>query len=150
MSFLRKALIALVVVAGLLATAIMVSASVWPTINRVETGKTIEYPKLLPRTYQLGYDRVYDEALAAARDREGWAVTQEDRASGVIKAEMTMRLTGWRHQIQVNVKKRSPFVSRVHVASEGHDAPGDLGQNARNIADYFESLDGRLGAAKIE
>ena len=42
MSFLRKALIALVVVAGLLATAIMVSASVWPTINRVETGKTIE------------------------------------------------------------------------------------------------------------
>ena len=150
MNILRKALTALVIIAGLLATAIMVSASIWPTINRVETGKTIEYPDIVPKTYQLGYDRVYDEALAAAREQVGWAVTGESREKGEIKAEMTMELTGWSHQIKVEVKKRGNFVSRVYAASEGRDAPGDLGQNARNIEAYFESLDARLGAASVE
>jgi len=147
---LRKALIVLVVLAGISTTAIMVCASVWPTINRVETGKTIEYPEILPKTYQLGYDRVYDEALAAAKGQEGWAVTAEDRALGAIEAQMTMDVLGWRHQMKITVKKRSAFVSRVYVLSHGTDSPGDLGQNARNITAYLESLDGRLGAASVE
>ena len=147
---LRKALIALVILAGVSTTAIMVCASVWPTINRVETGKTIEYPDILPKTYQLGYDRVYDEALAAAKDQEGWAVTSEERATGCIEAQMTMDVLGWRHDMTITVKKRGTFVSRVYALSQGMDAPGDLGQNARNINAYFEALDERLGAASVE
>lgn len=147
---LRKALTTLVVVAGLLATGIMVSASIWPTINRVEAGKTIEYPDILPKTYQLGYDRVFDEALAAAREQQDWTVTREDRATGMIEGEATMAVLGWRQAIQIRVAKRGRFVSRVYVSSEGHDAPGDLGQNARNIRGYYEALDERLGAASVE
>ncbi len=147
---LRKALIALVVIAGLMATTIMVSASIWPTINRVEAGKTIEYPDILPKTYQLGYDRVYDETLAAAKEQPNWMVTMEDRAAGKVQATATMDLTGWTQQIDITVKKRGRFVSRVYISSEGSDAPGDLGQNARNITTYYEALDRRLGAASVD
>ena len=146
----RKFLIVLVVLAGLMTMAIMVSASIWPTINRVETGKTIEYPDILPKTYQLGYDRVFDEALSAAREQETWAVTHMDRETGAISAEAIMPVTGWRHQLSIRVDKRSPHVSRVYAISEGQDAPGDLGQNARNIETYFASLDARLGAASVD
>lgn len=147
---LRKALIVFVVLAGLMATAIMVSASIWPTINRVETGKTIEYPDILPKTYQLGYDRVFDEAEAASKEQPNWAVTASDRQTGLITAEANMSVTGWTQRITIQVKKRSPYVSRVYVLSEGSDAPGDLGQNARNIRTYFKSLDARLGAASVD
>ena len=86
----------------------------------------------------------------AAKEQEGWAVTSEDRAAGVIEAGMTMPLTGWTHQLRITVKKRSNFVSRVYMVSYGEDSPGDLGQNARNIEGYFVSLDHRLGAASVE
>jgi hypothetical protein len=147
---LGRALVALAVLVGLLITAALVTASAWPTINRVEAGKSLEYPELVPRTYQLGYDRVYDEALAAAKEQPGWVLLGEDRAAGRLQAEAVMAYTGWKQSVQVEIKRRGDFVSRVYIVSEGSDAPGDLGQNARNIRGYYESLDRRLGAAKVE
>jgi hypothetical protein len=145
----RGALLTFAALVALFVTAVLVMASAWPTLQRVEAGKSLAYPDLKPRTYQLGYDRVYDESLAAAKDQGGWVVTQESRATGQITAEAQMPVTGWRHKVEVSVQKRSPFVSRVYAASEGHDAPGDLGQNARNLRAYFEALDKRLGAARV-
>jgi hypothetical protein len=122
----RGALFTFAALVALFVTAVLVMASAWPTLQRVEAGKSLAYP-----------------------DQEGWVVTQESRATGQITAEAQMPVTGWRHKVEVSVQKRSPFVSRVYAASEGHDAPGDLGQNARNLRAYFESLDKRLGAARV-
>lgn len=146
---IRNLLIGIGVLVALFITAVMVTASVWPTINRVETGATLEYPDLVAKTYQLGYDRVFDEALAATQQQPGWAPLSDDRASGVIKARTEMSITGWHQEVTVRVERRGEFVSRVHVVSEGHDAPGDLGQNARNIRALLANLDARLGAAEV-
>ncbi len=148
-TYVRRGLIALAVLTGLAITSMLVMASTWPTLNRVETGKSLAYPELRPHNYQLGYDRVYDEALAATKEQEGWAVLSEDRSTGRITAEALMPITGWKQQLTMDVTKRSSFVSRVSMISEGQDAPGDLGQNARNIEAWFASLDHRLGAARV-
>lgn len=146
---IRRVLMVFAVLVGLFVTSVMVVASVWPTINRVETGQTIEYPHLLPRVFQLDYERIYQEALSAAREQEGWTLTGEDQATGLITATTTMPVTGWNHQVTIQVIKRSEFVSRIHVISENTDAPGDLGHNARLIEGYYQSLDRRLGAADV-
>jgi len=147
---MRKVLIGLGIMVAIVVTSVMVTASIWPTINRVETGATLEYPNLMPKTYQVGYDRVYDEALATIKGQEGWTFGSETRDTGMIIAHAPMALTGWQHHITVRVERRSEFVSRVHVISEGCDAPGDLGQNARNIRRLTEALDARLGAALVK
>ena len=147
---LRKLMIAGVILVGTFCTAIMVIASIWPTINRVETGRTADYPHLMPKLYQLDYDRVYVEALSSAREQLDWTLTAEDRVSGVITATANMPVTGWEHQITIKVVKRSEYVSRINVISEVTDSPGDLGHNARLIEGYFDSLDNRLGAADVQ
>jgi hypothetical protein len=147
---MRKVLIGLGVAVSVVITTVMVTASIWPTINRVETGATLEYPELMPKTYQLGYDRVFDEAVAATKDVEGWTFVSDARDTGLIRADAEMPVTGWRHQITVRVERRTEFVSRVHAVSEGSDAAGDLGQNARNIRSVFAALDKRLGAAEVK
>lgn len=148
--YLRRALLALAVLVGVFITGVLVMASTWPTLNHVEAGKSLAYPELRPHTYQLGYERVYDEALAAAKEQAGWTLLSEDRQGGLLKAESTMELTGWRHQIQIQIKRRGDFVSRVYMVSQGQDSPGDLGENARNIRRYYEALDRRLGAARVD
>jgi hypothetical protein len=147
---MRNALIGLGVTIAVIVTSVMIAASIWPTINRVETGATLEYPQLMPKTYQLGYDRVFDEAVAATKAQGGWTFVSEARDTGLISANAVMPVTGWRHQVTVRVERRSEFVSRVHVISEGSDAPGDLGQNARNIQRVLEELEHRLGAAEVK
>ncbi len=150
MKWARRALLGFGILVGLFITGVLVLASVWPTINRVEAGKSIEYPEIRPKTYQLGYDRVYDEALAAAKEQPNWVLLDENRKSGAISAEAKMDITGWHQKIAIAVDRRNAFVSRVYISSEGNDAPGDLGQNARNIRTYYTSLDKRLGAASVE
>ncbi len=146
----RTALIVLGVLTVLFCTAMLAAASVWPTINRVETGKSLEYDHLLPKTYQLGYDRVYDEARAAVQEQPGWTLLSEDRAQGLIQARTgAMPVTGWTFQVTTRVERRSEFAARVYVTSEGSDAPGDLGQNARNIEGLLASVDQRLGASAV-
>lgn len=146
---IRYLLFGLGITAGVFVTTVLVAASIWPTINRVETNKSIEYPDLRTRTYQLGYDRVYDEALGAAKEQKLWAVTGQSRETGVITAQAQMPMLDWTHTVTITVVKKTPFVSQVATVSEGSDAPGDLGQNARNIRAYQEALDRRLGAAKV-
>lgn len=145
----RRVLVVFAVLVGLVTTSIMIVASIWPTINRVETGRTIEYPHLLPRVFQLDYARIYEEALSAAREQQAWTLTGEDQSTGVITATTTMPVTGWNHTVTIQVIKRSEFVSRIHVISENTDAPGDLGHNARLIEGYYKALDRRLGAADV-
>ena len=153
MSRARKVLRVSIFVAGVLAgvfiTSVLVAASIWPTINRVETGKSVEYSDLRVRTFQLGYDRVYDEAIGAAKDQPNWVVTGDDRAQGQIRAIATMPVIGWTQDVSIRVERTTAFVTRVGTVSEGDDAPGDLGQNARNIRSFQDALDRRLGAARV-
>ena len=146
---LRIALFVLGVTAGVFVTTVLVAASIWLTINEVETNKSIAYPELRTRTYQLGYDRVYDEALGAAKEQKNWAVTGQSRETGIITGQALMPVTGWTQEITVTVVKKTAFVSQVRTRSAGKDTPGDLGQNARNIEAYQVALDRRLGAAKV-
>jgi len=147
---IRNLLLGLGILVVLLCTTTLIIASIWPTINRVETGKTLQYPDLRPKTYQLGYDRVFGEAVGAAEEQPLWEIVEKDPVGGQIKARTTMEVTGWTHEVTIRVEKKNEFVSRVHVLSQGEDAPGDLGQNARNIRGYLTALDARLGASAVD
>ena len=55
-------LLGTVMAGGLLAIYLL---RAWPLINVVETGRTPEYPDVLPRRYRADPDRVFDAALHA-------------------------------------------------------------------------------------
>jgi len=54
----------------------------WPVLNRVETGRTPEYPDLQPLTVALSPARVFEAALTVARTLPRWTVVKADPASG--------------------------------------------------------------------
>ncbi len=54
--------------------------SLWPVLNRVETGATPEYPDLQPLTVARPPARVFETALAVARGRPRWTVVRADPA----------------------------------------------------------------------
>ena len=60
----KKLVWAAVILGGLLLAAALVVASVWPVLNVVETGRTPEYPDVLPQYYEADPQRVYQEVVA--------------------------------------------------------------------------------------
>ncbi len=146
---LRSSAFVFAALAVLATVAVGVSSQLYPTINRVETGVTPEYPALRPRTFQLGYDRVFDEASSAISDLEGWKVDSVNREAGTLNASMEMPITGWQHKISIQVTKKTRYTTKVGLVSENPENAGDLGQNARNVDAYLTALSERLGAAEV-
>ena len=137
-------------VAVLLVSSMVITACVWPMINEVETGMTPEYPEIQPHYYSTSPDRIYEEALAAVDDLESWTVVSSESATFEIEAERTTRVFRFVDDVTIRVEPVTEFVSQVYVRSASRVGRSDLGQNARNIEEFFVELDQRLGAVKFE
>ena len=128
----------------------VITACIWPMINEVETGMTPEYPEIQPHYYSTSPDRIYEEARAAVDDLESWTVVSSESATFEIEAERTTRVFRFVDDVTIRVEPVTEFVSQVYVRSASRVGRSDLGQNARNIEEFFVELDERLGAVKFE
>lgn len=118
----------------------------WPVLNRVETGRTPEYPDLQPLTVALPPTRVFEAALTVARTLPRWTVVKADPAAGLIEAEARMPLWRFVDDVTIRVVPREGG-ARVWVRSASRVGRGDLGQNARNIRAFLGGLRRALGEA---
>jgi len=114
-------------------------------INDVTTGVTPQYPDLQPQTFQQSYEQVFDAAAAVGRE-QGWEVTGEDRAGGLIQAVATTRLMRFKDDVTVTVT-RAGAGTTVSVRSHSRVGKGDLGANAKRIRLFQAALAKRLAAA---
>lgn len=146
----RKLLIAASVLIGALVAAILVSASIWPVINVVETGKTPEYAELQPLYFSAEPQRVYDEAKLAAAELPRWQVVREDVSARTLWAESTTPTLKFVDDITIRVEPVTEFVTVVHTRSASRVGKGDFGQNARNIRAFQAGMLKRLGAVKFD
>lgn len=117
--------------------------SCWPVINVVETGKTPEYPDVLPRTYGAKPDIVFDAALHAIQRLPRWALLSQHPDTGGIRAEASTRLFRFVDDVSILVREEEGKAV-VSVRSASRVGKGDFGQNARNIRAFFDELDAQL------
>jgi uncharacterized protein (DUF1499 family) len=137
-------------VALVLVVAMIVTACVYPMINEVETGATPEYPEIQPQYYTAEPDRILDEVEAVVEALDRWEVVEVDRARRQVEAERTTRTFRFVDDVTIRVEPVTEFVAQVHLRSASRVGKNDLGQNARNIEEFFGELDDRLGAVKFE
>ncbi len=142
--------IAVGTVAALMVATMVGTACMWPMINEVETGATPEYPEIQPHYYSTDSARIYEEALASVDALERWEVADRDRSQRRIEAERTTRLLRFVDDITIRVEPVTEYVAQVHVRSASRVGEADFGQNARNIEEFFDELDERLGAVKFD
>ncbi len=146
----RKLLVSLGVTVGLIVTVLLVTASIWPVINEVETGKTPEYPNIRPQYYSAEPKRVFEAAQTRIESRERWKLVEADPQSWQIEATHETYVFGFVDDVTIWIEPVTDFVTRVRVRSASRVGKGDFGQNARNIRQFFEALDDRLGAVKFD
>lgn len=113
----------------------------WPHLNRVETGKTPEYPDLEPREYMAPAPQVSKAVTAALGQMSGWTYTGSGSGPGGSQTQATSQLPPCDMFIWVRGGKGKTVVS---VKSESRFGPWDFGQNARNIRTFLSRLDQQL------
>jgi uncharacterized protein (DUF1499 family) len=146
----RKLLLALALVVGLFVTATLVTASMWPVLNVVQTGSTPEYPDLLPQYFSADPKRVYDETERAVIQLDKWKIAQSRPESGQIEATRETSLWGFIDDVTIEIHPQTEFVTRVDVRSASRVGKGDFGQNARNVRELQAEIDRRLGAVRFD
>lgn len=112
----------------------------WPLINVVETGRTPEYPDIVPRRYQADPDRVYDAVLHAVHRLPRWSLTAYEPERLEVRAESRSRFIGFVDDVLIRVGPSGEGTT-VDVRSASRVGRGDFGQNARNIRAFFDALD---------
>jgi len=132
------------IVLAVLISLRIVAGCMWPNlnINDVTTGVTAEYPDLQPQTFQQSYEEVFDAAVAVGRE-QGWEVTREDRATGIIQAVATTRLWHFKDDVTATITRTGERV-KVSVRSHSRVGKGDLGANAQRIRLFQAALAKRL------
>lgn len=130
--------------------AMIVTAAIWPVLNEVETGNTPEYPDIRPHYYSTEPARIYDEAVEVVRDLEQWKIVDEQIAAHRLDTERTTHLLGFVDDVTIRVEPVTDFVSRVHLHSRSRIGYADFGQNARNIREFLDELDERLGSVRFD
>ena len=116
----------------------------WPLINVVETGRTPEYPDVVPRGYRATVDRVFDAALHAVHRLPRWTMIDYAKDRGAIRAEARTRVLRFVDDVVIHVVEQGQMTT-VHMRSASRVGRGDFGQNARNIRTFFEELDRQMG-----
>lgn len=129
---------------GTLATAFLL-LSYWPVLNIVETGKTPEYPDILPRRYEASMELVFDAVLHAVSRLPRWSLVSYQPETGEIHAEARTRLFRFVDDVHIRVTNQGDEAI-VEVRSASRVGRGDFGQNARNIQALFEAIDEQMQA----
>jgi len=116
---------------------------IWPAINIVETGKTPEYPDIVPRQYPASKDRVFDASLRAVSKMPRWTLVSSRPEQGDIRVEAKTRVLRFVDDVVIRMTEEGGRTA-VTVRSASRVGRGDLGQNARNIRAFFLELDRQL------
>jgi hypothetical protein len=124
--------------AGLVGAGVW-AALAWPHLNKVETGRTPEYPDLQPRHYSAP-PLVVTKGVTAALERLGWETVGSGRGPGGSQTHAVARTLQLPHDVFIHVKADKGRTS-VSVKSESRHGQWDFGQNARNIRAFLEELD---------
>jgi uncharacterized protein (DUF1499 family) len=127
-------------------TGLVLTLTRWPAINVVETGKTPEYPDLIPQVYEADPGRVFDAAMHAVDRLPRWSLIAYDPATGEIRAEARTRMFRFVDDVVVRVGEGKGGTV-VSIRSASRVGRGDFGQNARNIRALYEELDRQLHVA---
>jgi uncharacterized protein (DUF1499 family) len=131
-----------------MAFAVVYLLRAWPMINVVETGLTPEYPDVLPRTYAIPRDRVWDAALHAVDRLPRWSLVSSRPESGEIVAEARTVVLRFVDDVRIHIESTDAGTI-VKAKSASRVGRGDFGQNARNLRTFFKELDRQMmgGAA---
>jgi uncharacterized protein (DUF1499 family) len=138
MKHLAKQLFWLAVVVG---AVLLVTA--WPRINQVETGKTPEYPDLVPRDYGASVDSVVRGVKEVAGRLPRWEIVGVGKGplGSEIQAVKTLPLiSALKYDVSIRVHREGGR-SHVTVRSRSRTEPWDFGQNARNVRELLGALD---------
>jgi hypothetical protein len=139
MRHLLKQIALVAVVLGL-----VLAVTHWPRLDRVETGRTPEYPDLRVRDYGVSEAKVDKAARAAIAALPRWSTVGGGKGPGgsEIQAEAGT-LIGLKHDIFVRIRREGARTT-VSVRSQSRDLPWDFGQNARNIQAFLAELDRQM------
>ncbi len=91
------------------------------------------------------YLTVYRESIAAAMSL-GWELSRADRVNGVIEATTPGTLFGYPDYVTIQLVDNYSGNITINVNSV-YSADSSPGNNAKNSADFFSVLNGRLGRA---
>jgi uncharacterized protein (DUF1499 family) len=130
----------LLVVAAFLGALWAITA--WPRINDVETGRTPEYPDLVPRDYGASVDSVVTTLRTVMSRMPDWEFVGAGKgpAGAEVQAIHTMRILHFKDDVTIHVK-REKGRTVVSVRSKSRVGKWDFGQNARNIRELLGALD---------
>jgi len=120
------------------------AALAWPHVNRVETGRTPEYPDLQPREYAAA-PREVTAAIETSVQRLGWSLVGGGSGKGGSQTLAVARVAQIPFDVFIHVKTAKGRTV-VSVKSESRYGKWDFGQNARNIRLFWTELDSHLGA----
>jgi uncharacterized protein (DUF1499 family) len=146
----RRTVTIIGVTVGVVITALLVAAAIWPVVSEVETGKTPEYADLQPQYYTAEPARVFESTRDTIEALEQWRVRSAESTSFTVNGVQTTAVFGFEHDVTIWVEPVTEFVTRVRVRSASRIGKGDFGQNARNIRTFFRGLDERLGAVTFD
>lgn len=145
----KRILTAVALFVGLIITTLLVVSAIWPVLNEVETGVTREYSDIVPLYFTADPRRVFDESAASVEKLGRFTLGSKEIATYTIHATAKGPLWGFMDDMVITIKPMTEFVAQVHVKSTSRIGKGDLGQNARNIREFFEELELRLGAVRF-
>lgn len=138
----------ILIILGLLAGSVLLSAIIWPPINDVSTGATPEYPEIQPISFEADAVEAFWIAARTAKSMPLWILTSVQQKDLTIEAEartatlgfvdlVEIRLIPSGHKVQVNMRSRSQL------------GRSDLGVNARRIKRFLKRLTTNMQIARL-
>jgi uncharacterized protein (DUF1499 family) len=118
------------------------------TTNRAFTDPEADDPRLRGRSYPIPFAEVWAVALDIAQTTRGWTIVGSDPVAGEIVAEATTRMWGFTDDVWIRISLDELGQTRLEMISASRKGGADLGTNARRIARFLRSLDGRLFGSK--
>ena len=114
----------------------------YPRLREVATGKTPEYPELLPRDYGTSVDAVGKGVRKVMADLGGWEVTGEAKGPvGIdLQAVHTHPVFRLKDDVAVTVR-REKGRTVVNARSRARLDVPDLGRQAANLDALLDALD---------
>lgn len=100
------------------------------------------YPDIQPLRTALPVDRLFEHALAAAREM-GWEIVATEPQNGRIEATATTLWYGFKDDVVIRIRSADGG-SRLDIRSKSRVGMSDLGANAARIRDYLAALEERL------
>lgn len=102
------------------------------------------YPDIQTVTINMAPARVFDAALATARDM-GWEIVDTDPEVGRIEATATTLVMQFRDDVAIRVSQTQEGGSAVDMRSVSRVGESDLGANANRIRTFLVALKQKLG-----